>query len=629
MFVIEVVPLHRGIFTDTLSYFSSVSYDIGSLLKVPMRNSVVLSLVTKVTEASAAKTALRAATFSLRKLPTQEHIDRLSPALIRTAEALSLLYAAPVGTILHSLLPPLIQDGEVLLPHTHHIELPERHQPEIFTAERSERFRAYRSLVRETFAHAGSLLLVVPTSIEAEEIRTALRGGIEERIIFLTSTLPKRELKEAYAALDDFSRPKLIISTPSHAFIERHDITHVVVEHSRSQSYRELRRPYLDSRDAIRIHAREAGRRLIMGDLLVRTEEERLRREEQYTTFGETPKRLELPGKLEILEMRPDENSPLKFSLFSPKLIVAIKETHKKKGRTFIFAARRGLAPVVACSDCGHIFRSPQSGAPYSLIRTMKDGVEERWFVCSTSGQRERAADTCPECGSWRLKERGIGIQHVYDELRRQLPDIGVTLFDHTSASTYKKACFLQDTFYSKKGSLMLGTHMALPYLTKPIDLSIVVNMDSLLATPTWRLEEENLGLLLSLREMTRGRVFIQTRSKDHPLLTHARHATIEQFYTEELELRKKFKYPPFSTFIHLTWQGDEATVHALEQEVEKTLTGFPLSIYPNPTPPKQTIIRYGLIRIAASEWPNQKLRDALLRLPPSVRVVLNPDRIV
>ena len=33
--------------------------------------------------------------------------------------------------------------------------------------------------------------------------------------------------------------------------------------------------------------------------------------------------------------------------------------------------------------------------------------------MCSTSGERIRAHDTCTACGSWRLKERGIDTLHI------------------------------------------------------------------------------------------------------------------------------------------------------------------------------------------------------------------------
>lgn len=629
MYVITVVPLRKGIQIESLSYFSSQSYPHGTVVSIPVRNNMTLGLVTDAKEVSTAKTALRAATFSLRKLPPQTHINTLGPAYLKTAEELSQYYATPLGTILYNLLPPEIRNGDVPLPHTHHTAEGTVHPPQILQARKKERYLAYRSLVRETFAHSGSVLIVVPASTDAYELEEELKKGIEDRIVTITTASTKSELKKAYTLLEDFSKTKLIIATPSHAVIERHDITLVILEHARSPYFKELVRPYLDYRDVLTVHAKHAGRKIILGDLLPRTEEEDLRRKEIYLTFGETPKRIDLPGKLDVIEMAKNEDMTKPFELFSKEAIEAIKETRKKRGRTFLFAARRGLAPLVACIDCGYIFRSPSSGAPYSLIRTMKNGVEERWFVCSASGERIRASDACTACGSWRLKERGIGVQQVYDELHKIFPDTPIILFDHVTARTYKKALFLRDTFYKEKGAILLGTHMAVPYLTKVVDLSVIVNMDALLATPTWRLDEENLALLLTLREITEGNVLVQTRAPHTEVLTQAKQGSVESFYTEELELRKNFNYPPYATFIHLTWQGTPEVVKALESTIATLLKDFPISLYQNPTAPSTTPIHYGLIRLPKSSWPDTKLIGLLKLLPPNVRIVINPDKIV
>lgn len=630
MFVITVVPLRRGITIDALSYFSGVSFEPGSIVTIPVRNSTALGLVTEIHEVSTAKTALRAATFSLRKLPPQEKVHSLGDAYIATARDLSVQYASRLGTVLYNLLPPEIRNGEIAIPHTHHVPPDAHYSPQVLQAKKTDRHLAYRSLVRETFAHNGSVLIVAPTSIEAEEIKQSLMQGISDRIILLSTACTKSEIKKAFERLEDFSKAKLIIVTPTYALIERHDITHVIIERAQSPYYKELNRPYLDYRDVLTTHAQYSGRKLLFADILPRAEEEMCRREEIYGTYEETPKRIELTGSLTVVDMSPKEGVEAKpFALFSDEVIESIRETHRKKGRAFLFAARRGLSPLVGCVDCGYIFRSKESGAPYSLIRTMKDGIEERWFVCGTSGERIRAHDTCISCGSWRLRERGIGIQHVYDELHKQFPGIPVILFDHITAKTFKKAIFLRDSFYSTKGAILLGTHMTLPYLSLPVDLSVVVNMDALLATPTWRLEEENLSLLLRLREATTGKVYVQTRSPEVPILSLARHGYVETFYTEELALRKSFSYPPYTVFIHLTWQGTPVLVKKLEEDITTALKEYPLSVYQNPISTKDAPIMFGLIRIPRAEWPQQKLADAIRSLPPTVRVVINPDRIV
>lgn len=629
MFVTEVIPLRRGIGVDTLSYFSSEHYPIGTLITIPVRSQSIMGLVSDVHEVSAAKTALRAATFSLRKLPPQPSVQALTPHYIKTAEDLGKLYGAHVGSVLFSLLPPEIQHGDIALPHTLAVESIERPLPQVLQAQKAERFTQYRLLVRETFAHSGSVLIVAPTSVEAAELQEALSRGIEDRIILLTSSLGKRDLRAAYTALEDFSHAKLIIATPSHALLERHDIARVILEEARSPHYKERVRPYLDYRDVLRIHAKHTGRHFLIGDLLPRTEEEYARREDVYMTYGETPKRLELQGKLDVVMKEDIGENKAPYTLFTESMMNLIKEVKRKKGHLFIFSARRGLAPVVTCQDCGYVFRSPESGAPYSLLRTHKGGVEERWFICGTSGERVRAFDTCTQCGSWKLRERGIGIQFVHDELKKLVKDTPIILFDHTTATTYKKAQFLKDTFYGTKGAIMLGTYMAIPYLTKDVDHALVVSMDALLTTPTWRLEEENLALLLRLREITTGTVYLQSRTKEHDLITYAKHAEVERFYTDEIALRKSFNYPPFARFIHLTWQATLDEAKKIEAVVHELLDPFSISTYQSPLTPKDSVVIHGLIRTPAVTWPNEALVSALKRLPPSIRVVHDPDRIV
>ena len=624
MFVIEVIPLKRGVHIESLSYFSGTAYPRGTILSVPVRNSEVSGIVIDSKEVSGAKAALRAATFSLKKLPTQENTQALSPAFIETAYELADYYAARPGAVLYQMLPPEIRDGDTPLPHTHKNTHSDPDVPKVLQGNTEERFSAYRSLIRETFAHAGSVLLVVPTAAQALYAERVLSKGIEERVIVLSTHQTKRERKKAFAALEDFCKPKLIIATSSYALVERHDITTVIIENAYSNNYRGRTRPYLDTRTVLKVHARESRRQLIFGDILPRTEEEILRAEDTYTTFGEHTKRLSLSGKLMVVEMQEAPDGKVPFQLFSKKALNAIQKTLDAKGRIFIFAPRRGIAPVVACLDCGHIFRDTESGAPYSLIQI----GEKRWFVSSVSGRRIRAADTCPDCTGWRLRERGVGIQHIHSELSAQLPNVPITLFDHTTAGTHKKAAFLADTFYKKKGAIMLGTPMAFPYLTEPVDTSIIVNTDALRATPTWRVQEEILWTLLFLREKTTGNLLVQTRMEPDNLLEYARTGSVDAFYDEERQLRKQFKYPPYAHFIHLTWQGTAQQTEKIRTQVQEDFALYEPLLYKSPVAGKQ-ITEYALIRRNAKEWPDSRLLALLRNLPPSVRIVMNPDRIV
>ena len=324
--------------------------------------------------------------------------------------------------------------------------------------------------------------------------------------------------------------------------------------------------------------------------------------------------------------MKNDADGTLSFTLFSPITLETIEKTRSAGGRAFLFCARRGLAPLVVCADCGSILRCPRSGSPLALQRIFRNGVEERWLVSSVSGYKRKADELCPQCGSWRLQPRGIGIQQVYDELVTRLGSQDIILFDHHTASTRKKASALIDAFNHKKKTILLGTALALPYLHTLVDFSAVVNMDALRAIPSWRQQEESLGILLTLREKTEGYVFIQTRSENDDVIRYAKNGTIDAYYTDELAVRKQFAYPPYFTFIHLTWQKQPDDM--LGSVIAETFAPFDIAIYGG-APPAENSLGYGLIRVPSADWPQDALVDALRSLPPSVRIIINPDRIV
>ena len=184
MYVIEVIPLKKGLQLETLTYFSSLPYSFGTLVEVPVRNRTASAVVIRSTEASSTKTALRAATFSLRKLPQQTNVSSLAPGLIKTAKELHREYPFALGTILLSLLPSEIRNGQISFPQcfTNGPSLPDTFPPEVLMAERNARFTSHRSLIRNTFAHGGSVLFVVPTVAHIKNTVAELEDGIADRV---------------------------------------------------------------------------------------------------------------------------------------------------------------------------------------------------------------------------------------------------------------------------------------------------------------------------------------------------------------------------------------------------------------------------------------------------------------
>lgn len=630
MYVIEVIPLTRGNQIASLTYYSKIAFEVGSIIQISVRTKTVRGLVVGIEPVSTAKTTLRAATFTLRKLPEQEVVKPLPPVLLETARLLAKEMPTTMGSILFSLLPEEIQNGsQTLESNLPCVGIYESPVVSLLQAVEEERFRTYRSRIREAFAHRGSVLLVVPTTAQIDRLVESLSQGISERVVTFVSGASPKVMQRSYDALHDLSQSKLVIVTPRHICLDRHDFTHIIIENARSQYYKARVRPYIDTKQALMLMAKVTGRNVILGDLLPKSEDEHLRRQDIYQTEGEHPKRLVFENNVKLIVQNRKTNPDSVFQLMSTELLNDINDTIKRKQNVFLFAARRGIAPVVACLDCGFIFRCPDSGAPYSLMRTNKNGVEERWFVSSTSGKKITASDTCDNCGSWRLRERGIGIQHIYDELLKTFPKDKITLFDHTTATTKRKAQMLMAEFYDRRGGILLGTSMVLPYLDKSVSDSAVVSLDATRSIPSWRAEEEFLSLLFNLRDITENSLHLQSHHESDEILDYLTTGHTDQFYSDELALRESLKYPPFAKFIHLTISGSAEAVSVLETQITDLLVKFKPKFYNSTESKEQKIIRQGLIRVPKSQWPNAELLNHLRNLPPTVRIELDPPKIV
>lgn len=634
MYIIEAIPIGKGVLPESLSYFSHTAYARGTLLQIPVRKRVVPAIVTSSIDAFSMKTALRAATFSLRKLPAQEDTSHLSIPFFETAEEMASYHATTINAVLAGMLPKEMREGTIALSTASDTDTLPTHdnKPCIFSAPTHERFNEYKRMVRESFAARKTVVCVAPTLEYIEQCTNMLSGGIEVYTVILHSGQTLANLTKAYAKIAHEEHPLLIITTPPYACIERSDIGTYILEHERSQGYIGKTRPYLDYRHLLTIYTAKRGCTLILADTLIRTEEIYALETQSANAFTEISKRLELPGTLSVLLDDGEKEAGDTFSLLSPELTHALSTALKQKKHVFLFSARRGLSPLVMCIDCKHILRDPESGAPLALSRSIKDGVESRWLTSAVSGYRVPAFDLCPSCGSWRLRERGIGIQQVYDELIKHYDRESVTIFDHQTASTHKKASTLRTHFYAKPGGILLGTALALPYLTKTLDMSAIISHDSLRAIPSWRQEEEMFGILMTLREKTHGTVYVQTRTDDE-IFSFSRHGSIHDFYTQELETRKAFQYPPYATFIHLAWREKRHVVSPLKKILTDLFAESDISLYSSfdstMAPESESVVHYGLIRVPAHTWPDEVLARKLRTLPPSVRILINPDRIV
>ncbi|MCF7865022.1 MAG: hypothetical protein K9M11_00760 [Candidatus Pacebacteria bacterium] len=416
MNILTVYPIIRGAFKDELTYWSSHTFDIGTIIEVPLRGRTIPALVGTVTPASHAKANIKQASFVTRKIEKTKELHVVKPECIRACVKMSEVYAVPLGSVLKSCIPDAIlqdalsKESSTTKVRSEKIEASKNAKNDseiginnlgitsdvlVFQTNTEDRMGTYKSIVREEFARKRSVLIVTPTVMSAEELHKNLQKGIEDYVIVLHGSLSKKKQIELWKKSLETEHPVLIITTPLFASIPRMDIQTIVLERESSRAYSAIRTPYIDFRDYIETYAKLQGSRLIYGDTLLRVETLYRREVGEIADFFPISYRVEKDADLIIIDMSSDKkddkhkNESISqtnqddtvretkrekskddkkgFQIFSEELHSMIEYTGKKSLPMFIFTARRGLSPQTICGDCGHTVECQVCKAPIVL----------------------------------------------------------------------------------------------------------------------------------------------------------------------------------------------------------------------------------------------------------------------
>lgn len=628
MKILTVIPIAKGINKDTLTYFSANTTPRGSVVSVPLRNKKIPALVIEEREAEELKTNLRTADFTLKKVSglISDHV--LPHTFIECVDDYAHYAASTPGAIMYSLAPKMLFEQakkittcEIANPH---IRAAEKF---VLQSEDTERYANYRSLIREEFARGYSVFICLPTLEDIENVREALEKGVEKYTFVLNGSLTPKQLVTTVNSIYAEKHPIVVIATGSFLCLNRKDFGTIIIEEESSKNYKGIYRPFVDVRVFAELYAKKINARLIFADSALRIETVWRYKNNELHEFGPMKFRSLCLAEQTVVDMvKSEKDSDGNFTFVSPELELLIKNNKENNEHAFFFASRKGLAPTTVCSDCGTVSMCRVCSTPIILHK----GAKGNYYLCPRCGEKRAPEDTCAHCGSWRLESLGIGIERVEEELQRRFPDLNIIRFDKESVPTRKRALEKINKFYSSPGSVLLGTEMALSYLHKPIDNAAIVSIDSLFSIPDFRIQEKIFHILLKMRSLAQKTFLIQTRSASQKIFDYAIKGNLIDFYREEIEERKQFEYPPFSTFIKLTLQGEKSAVQKRMKELQESMGDYETVIFPAfVSVIKGRYVMNGLIKLPHGNWPDMKLLEKLNNLPPHFMIKVDPESVL
>ena len=257
------------------------------------------------------------------------------------------------------------------------------------------------------------------------------------------------------------------------------------------------------------------------------------------------PKRagVAVPPSLYLLDIR---NQILQEGL-SPPLIRDINKTLARNEQVLLFLNRRGFAPTLICHSCGWVAQCSRCDANLVVH------YQQQKLRCHHCASEQTLPRVCPACKSTELKPLGLGTERVENALHSLFPQKKIVRLDRDS--TQRKGVLEQHLKAINQGQvdIVLGTQMlAKGHHFPNVTLVVLLDVDSGLFSIDFHAPERLAQLIIQVsgragRAEKKGRVIMQTRQPEHPLLNTLIHQGYQAFAVAALAERKQAGLPPYS----------------------------------------------------------------------------------
>lgn len=652
MFIIDCIPFSKGLNKESLSYFGPKYLSPGSLLKINVRGKSVSALVLESRDATENKSEIKTADFQLKKITKVDAKPFLQKEYLEAVKATAEYFATTSGNILTHLIPSFVLENTGILPTLKELKKEKgtedgedenkeiKRGVSILQVSDEEKFVHYRSLIREEFAKKKSVFLCLAQNEDIRQAKEKLERGIESFVYAFHNDMGKKELKKEWKKANSAVHPILILGTARWLFLPRQDLGTIIIDKENETGWKTLSRPFIDLRFFAEMLANKKNIRCVYGDSFLRAETLYRYKQGEVSEFESVKWRLSPEVKINLIDLKETNkkaglgSQEKEFKTLSPEILSLVKETSEKSSHMFIFAARKGVSSVIVCRDCGEQVKCLNCSSPMILYKTKvhydRSADDGAIFKCHQCGETRDAAEVCKNCGSWKLAAFGSGIDRVAEEIRKNIPNIKLFEIHKDITPTSAKAQETIENFYGSRGSVLLGTEMAFPYLYKKVAVTSIASFDSLFSIPDFRIREKIFRLILQTRNMAKENFLIQTRNPEDSTVVFAIDGNLIEFYKKELEDRETLGYPPFGIFIKITTRGTRGFV---EREI-KNLRGA-ISDY-NPTIFGSTHEKRGeqsasnaVIKLPKEKWLDENLLSILKSLPPHFEIKVDPDNLL
>jgi len=406
----------------------------------------------------------------------------------------------------------------------------------------SGKTEVYLRVMQDVLAAGKQVLILVPEIGLTAQFVARLKERIGVAPMLLHSGLSDTERLIAWRSARSGQAP-LVLGTRSAIFVPLHSPGLIIVDEEHDASFKQSEGLRYSARDLAIARGKRLDVPVILGSATPSLETLQRAKDDAYQHLTLTSR---AGGAVVPLMRLIDLNKHAVEDGLSGPLLKAISDHIERDYQALLFINRRGFAPTLICSDCGHM---AECGRCDSRMTVHRGSNRLSCHHCGASRSLERR---CAECGG-SCVPLGQGTERIEAALKVHFPDQTITRIDSDSTrlkGTMDKAFAMA---MSGEARILVGTQMLskghhFPNLT----LVGVINADQGLFSTDFRGSERLAQSLIQVagragRESQQGEVYIQTAFAENSFWTELFSGGYHQVARVALAEREACAWPPFS----------------------------------------------------------------------------------
>jgi len=437
----------------------------------------------------------------------------------------------------------------------------------------SGKTEVYLRIIKDVLANGKSAIVLVPEISLTPQTVSRFANRFGAQIAVLHSRLSAGERYDEWRRIKRGEAP-IVVGARSAVFAPVRKLGAIVVDEEHDQSYKQADAPRYHARDVAIMRAKMCNAVVVLGSATPSLESYHNCETGKFMLLELTQRVTGQPlPTVSLIDMRQQAHDMQARPVISLPLEEKIEEKIAKGEQVIVFLNRRGYAPFLICTRCGHV---PMCRTCYvSLTYHSTSDV----LQCHYCNSRRAVPQACPECHKGKLSFMGAGTERTEKDLRDFFPEARVERMDLDTTSRKGSHERILSRFRKAEIDILIGTQMIAKGHDFPgVTLVGVVSADVAINIPDFRAPERVFQLLTQVagragRGGEPGEVVIQTYNCEHYSIQAARTHDYDAFYRQEIALRREANYPPFRRLAHLLFEGeDEQDVLRVSGSIGRTL---------------------------------------------------------